>query len=643
MTTLLVANRGEIALRVFRTARRMGMRCVAVYSDADEGAPFTRAADVAVRIGPPAATESYLNIEAIIAAAAEAGATLVHPGYGFLAEDSSFAEACEKAGLVFVGPPPAVLEAMGSKDVAKDIARSAGVPVLQGYAGDDQSDDAFKRAAEEIGYPVIVKPVAGGGGKGMSVAHTPFQLERALGAARRAGAAAFGDDRLLIERYLLHPRHIEVQIMADSQGNVIHLGERDCSLQRRHQKILEETPAPNLDPKVRDVLLTSAVSLAHAAGYRSAGTCEFLVGEDGTVAFLEMNARLQVEHPVTEVVTGIDLVEVQLRVAQGHELGIAQEDVSFKGNAIEVRIYAEDPEQGFIPQTGTIEHVAWPAGTDVRIDSGIEEGSRISPYYDPMIAKLIVGAASRAEAVDRLADSLLHTEILGIRNNLPFLLSVLDLSEVRGGTITTDLLSERGEIQTPENSIPDEVIPLAAAAAAEEIRRSRTTSDPWSKATSWRLGGAAPLKLVVVTGSEESVVEVHGDGPYRIGSSVVGRVDGTCHGWDLNGVSASVTINGSNGFVWFDGSQYEVGIGALSRAGDRAAASHLDAPMPGQVLAVRVGAGDKVTKGQELIVVEAMKMEHSIKAPADGIVKAVLCAVGERVLKGKTLVDFESS
>ncbi|MCA1841528.1 MAG: ATP-grasp domain-containing protein, partial [Actinobacteria bacterium] len=371
MTALLVANRGEIAVRVFRTARRLGMRCIAVYSDADADALFVEQADAAVHIGSSEATASYLNIDAIIDAATRSGATMIHPGYGFLSEDPLFAEACEKHGIVFVGPPSEVLRLMGAKDIAKQMARDAGVPVLEGYAEGDQSDEAFAAAAAQIGYPIMVKPIAGGGGKGMSVAHTEYQLIAALGQARRAGMAAFADDRLLIERCLLHPRHIEVQVMADGQGSVIHLGERDCSLQRRHQKILEESPAPGLDASIRDLVCRSAVDLARSVGYRSAGTCEFLVGEDGAVAFLEMNARLQVEHPVTEMVTGFDLVEMQLQIAQGSRLELKQENVVSRGSAIEVRIYAEDPDHGFLPQSGTIAHMKIDEAEGVRIDTGV--------------------------------------------------------------------------------------------------------------------------------------------------------------------------------------------------------------------------------------------------------------------------------
>jgi acetyl/propionyl-CoA carboxylase alpha subunit len=597
MTTLLVANRGEIARRIFRTARRMGMGCIAVYSDADAGAPFVKEADQAVRIGPAPAAESYLRMDRIAAAAKEAGAGLVHPGYGFLAENHEFAQACADAGLVFVGPPAEVLRAMGSKENARRIAAEAGVAVNEGYSGDDQTDGAFAQAADRIGYPVIVKPAEGGGGKGMSIVRNPRELAEAFPAARRIALAAFGDDRLLLERFVVGARHIEVQIVADSHGNVVHLGERDCSLQRRYQKILEESPSPFVDAELRKALTDSAVAIARQAGYVNAGTCEFVVGEDRSFAFLEMNARLQVEHPVTEMVTGIDLVETQLRVAMGERLPFTQEDIQSKGHAVEVRIYAEDPAEDFLPQTGRIERIAWPS--EVRVDTGIEEGSEVTVFYDPMLVKLIASGSDRPSALNRLADALSTTEIVGVQTNLAFLRAVLEEPAVVHGEVTTTWLetfspkasagAEQGGRGLPQGaSGPRGLIPHRREGPAKRpggrplpygSAPARTSPpDPWAALGPWRLGGRAAMESV----AEQTSERIETVGP-----------------------------------------------------------SHMHAPLPGKVVAVNVSDGERVKKGAVLVVVEAMKMEHAIRAPADGVVTAVACSAGDQVDRGQTLVDFE--
>lgn len=610
-----------------------------MFSDADIDAPFVRLADAAMRIGPPAAAESYLDIEAVIGAAKELGADLIHPGYGFLSEDAGFAQACEQAGLIFVGPSAEVLRLMGNKDEAKRVAESAGVPVLAGYAGRDQGDDAFVRAAMEIGFPLIVKPVAGGGGKGMAVVNSADALPYSLQGARRVAQAAFADDRLMIEKFLLDPKHVEVQVLADGYGNVVHLGERDCSAQRRHQKILEETPAVSIDGETRTTLTDSAVALARVVGYRNAGTCEFLVS-DGTVAFMEMNARLQVEHPVTELVTGLDLVEMQLRIATNETLPLTQEQVSFNGHAIEVRLYAEDPSQDFLPQAGTIHHLRFPDG--VRVDSGIEEGSRITTHYDPMIAKLIVHAASRVEALEKLSAALDDVEVLGIATNATFLSGFIAIEELARGTVTTSTVDTLPALVVPA-AYADEVLFLAAAAEANHLADVQSI-DPWGNAGAWRLGGRAPIEVIVRpvgAETEELSIMVSGQGPYRVGTTTIARVEG-CHSWTLDDESASVARGVGRWYVWWNKCAYEVLIGHQTRTTDASTASHLMAPMPGQVLAIRVEAKERVSKGQELVVVEAMKMEHSIKAPFDGVVKAVLCAVGESVSKGKVLVDLET-
>ncbi len=639
--TLLVANRGEIALRVFRTARRMGMRCVAVHSDADAGAPFVRAADTALRIGPAPATESYLNIEAILEAARSTGAELIHPGYGFLAEDARFAQACADAGLTFVGPPPGVLRAMGDKAAGKLIAEAAGVGVLSGYAGEDQSDETFVREAELIGYPVLVKPAAGGGGKGMAVVRDPGDLASALASARRIASAAFGSDRLLLERYLDRPRHIEVQVIADTHGGVLHLGERDCSLQRRHQKVLEESPAPSLDDDLRARICDAAVALAREVAYRNAGTCEFLLGEDGVFGFIEMNARLQVEHPVTEMVTGLDLVELQLRVAMGEPLPVTQSDVHFSGHAIEVRVYAEDPGQGFLPQAGAVHHVAW--GHGIRVDTGVEEGSAVPSHYDPMVAKLIVHAPDRTAALWEISRALEATEILGVRTNLPFLQAVVRDPIVADGKVTTTWLEEAygdWRMRDPDAPPPAEVLSVAAAAEAERLLAVNTGSDPWARLGPWRASGPGPTLVVLRSGGEELLVRVEGQGPFAVGGFDVSRAP-DCHAWTVAGRRAAAAADGDRWLVWWDGMPWEVGAGPAARRAEDAGIAHLGAPLPGQVTAVRVDAGQRVARGQELVVIEAMKMEHAVKAPTNGTITAVLCSPGAQVDRDQPLVELE--
>ncbi|HVF11924.1 MAG TPA: biotin carboxylase N-terminal domain-containing protein [Actinomycetota bacterium] len=639
MTTLLVANRGEIAMRIFRTARAMGMRCVAVYSEADKDAPFVKAADVAIQVGPAPAADSYLRTDKIIAAAIEAGADLLHPGYGFLAEDPELAEACTKSGIRFVGPPAEVLRAMGAKDEAKSIATAAGVPVLAGYSGDDQSDEAFIAAIDAVGLPVIVKPVAGGGGKGMAVITSKDQIAGALATARRVGAAAFGDERLLIERYVSLPRHVEVQVIADDYGSVLHLWERDCSLQRRHQKILEETPSPAIDEDLRKRLTDAAVALARHVGYRNAGTCEFIVG-DGEFAFLEMNTRLQVEHPVTEMVTGLDLVALQLDVALGNRLPLVQNDIKTTGHAIEVRLYAEDPDAGFLPQGGEVLHLAWPP--NARIDMGIEQGSVVTTNYDPMLAKVIVHGANRSEALTAMREALDATEVLGVKTNIAFLRSVIETPEVTAGNVTTDWL-ESTSLMATLGETPEEVFVIAAAAQAERLLNSADRGDPWSSLGPWRTGSAAGIEVAINGPGAERFLKVTGEGPFEVeGRSAVKASDSTNH-WMVGETRAATVFSEERWHVWWDGRSYEVPIGVRERVVGQEGTAHVQAPMPGSVLAVKVASGDKVVKGQELVVVEAMKMEHAVTAPSDGVVRAVLCAPGDQVERGKTLVDFEAS
>ena len=670
--TVLVANRGEIAVRVFRTARRMGLRCAAVYSEADFGAPFVRMADAAYCIGPAPAAQSYLRAERILEAARALRADLIHPGFGFLSEDATFGRAVEEAGYAFVGPPPDVLAAMGGKDEAKRIAQAAGVPTLPGYASDngsrdDQDDAALERAAKEIGYPLIVKPAAGGGGKGMAVVRQEDDLLSALASARRVAAGAFGDTKLILERYLPAPRHVEVQVIADSFGNVIHLGERDCSLQRRHQKILEETPSPAVTGELREQLTSAAVALARHVGYRNAGTCEFLVEDDGgssgggaprVFGFIEMNARLQVEHPVTEMVTGLDLVELQLRVAMGEPLPLTQDDVTPTGHAIEVRLYAEDPDAGFLPQSGQVLHLRWP--DEARVDSGVDEGAEVTTHYDPMLAKVIVHADDRPAALEELADALAQTEVLGLRTNLPFLRMLAADETVRTGQVTTTWLESAYAGWTSgvdAAAVPEPVIALAGAAEAARILGEQRGVDPWAAAGPWRHLEPGPTHVIVQANDAEQLVDVRGTGPFRVGDHELIQADaahepeGDTHGWAVlseaeagDGTRAAAVATPGCVHVYWDGQPYELALGIKDRLVDaEGGPAQLGAPMPGTVIAVKVVAGDAVERGQTLVVVEAMKMELEVKAAADGTVSAVLCSAGDAVKKGQPLVALEGA
>ena len=633
--TVLVANRGEIAVRVFSTARRMGLRCAAVYSEADFGAPFVRMADAAYCIGPPPAAQSYLRAERILEAAKALKADLIHPGFGFLSEDANFGRAVEAAGYAFVGPPPDVLAAMGGKDEAKRIAQAAGVPTLPGYGGNDQDDAALERAAKEIGYPLIVKPAAGGGGKGMAVVRREDDLLPALASARRVGAGAFGDAKLLLERYLPAPRHVEVQVIADSFGNVIHLGERDCSLQRRHQKILEETPSPTVTAELREQLTSAAVALARHVGYRNAGTCEFLVEDDGgssgggaprVFGFIEMNARLQVEHPVTEMVTGLDLVELQLKVAMGEALPLTQEDVTPTGHAIEVRLYAEDPDAGFLPQSGRLLHLRWP--DEARVDSGVDEGAEVTTHYDPMLAKVIVHADDRPAALEELADALAQTEVLGLRTNLPFLRTLAADETVQAGQVTTTWLESAYAGWTSgvdDAAIPEPAIALAGAAeAARILGESRGSGpDPWSAVGPWRHLEPGPTHVVVQTGDEgtessaaakgERLVDVRGTGPFRVGDLTLVQADPEhepdrdTHGWAVvseaepgDGTRAAAVAGPGCVHVYWAGQPYELPLGIRPRLVDaEGGPAQLGAPDAGHGHRGECGGGRRRRTGPD--------------------------------------------
>ncbi len=607
MKSLLIANRGEIACRVIRTARRLGIRTVAVFSEADATALHVRLADDAVPIGPAVARESYLVSEKIIAAAHSSGAEAIHPGYGFLSENAGFAEAVQAAGLVWVGPSPESIRAMGLKDAAKARMIAAGVPVTPGYLGEDQSPERLQAEADAIGYPVLIKAVAGGGGKGMRRVEGAGDFADALQSCRREAAASFGDDRVLIEKYILSPRHIEVQVFGDKHGDVVHLFERDCSLQRRHQKVIEEAPAPGMDAATRQQVCAAAVRAAEAVDYVGAGTVEFIAdASQGLSAdriwFMEMNTRLQVEHPVTEAITGVDLVEWQLRIASGEPLPRRQEQLAIDGWAMEARLYAEDPRKGFLPSTGTLE--VFELEGQARIDTGVEQGAVISPFYDPMIAKVITHADTRDEAREQLAEVLEEAVIWPVRTNAGFLVQALRQPEFAAGTMDTGLIAREGEaLMPPERPSEDALREAAGALVGERRLAGFRLNAPPRRTASFLLDGAA--------------IEVVGSQPEDEGAEAV-LISEAGQTWELR--HWRITGTGAGG------------------AGDGAILS----PMPGRVIAVDVAEGDRVAKGQMLLTLEAMKMEHGLIAPFDGTVGALETEVGAQVSEGALLVRIEA-
>ncbi|MFC8289484.1 biotin carboxylase N-terminal domain-containing protein [Streptomyces sp. NPDC057242] len=627
--TVLVANRGEIAVRVIRTLRELGVRSVAVYSDADADARHVREADTAVRIGPPPAAESYLSVPALLDAARRTGAQAVHPGYGFLAENAAFARACAEAGLVFIGPSAEAISLMGDKIRAKETVKAAGVPVVPGAA-----DPELAEAARELGAPVLLKPSAGGGGKGMRLVRDLAVLDEEIAAARREARASFGDDTLLVERWIDGPRHIEIQVLADAHGNVLHLGERECSLQRRHQKIVEEAPSVLLTPELRAAMGAAAVEAARSCGYVGAGTVEFIVpgGDPASYCFMEMNTRLQVEHPVTELITGIDLVEWQLRVAAGEPLPFAQEDVRLDGWAIEARICAEDPSRGFLPSGGTVLALNEPQGGGARTDSGLSEGTEVSSLYDPMLSKVIVHAPDRPTALRRLRAALADTVTLGVPTNAGFLRRLLAHPDVVSGDLDTGLVEREAEGLVP-GGVPAEVYAAAAAVRLAELAPAPRDgwTDPFSVPSGWRLGGApAPLAFPVrVPGLEPVTVEAP-PGARVTDASVTVVVDGVAHTFHRAG-----SWLGRDGDSWhvLDHDPVEA---ALSGAG-HGGADTLAAPMPGTVTVVKVAVGDAVEAGQSLLVVEAMKMEHVISAPHAGTVTELDVTPGTTVAMDQLL------
>ena len=635
---ILIANRGEIACRVMDTARRLGVATVAVYSDADAEARHVAMADAAHPIGPAPPTQSYLRGDAIIEVAKSSGAAAIHPGYGFLAENAGFARACAAAGVIFIGPSPETIEAMGDKARAKALVSAAGVPVVPGHDG-DQDDAALAEAARELGFPLLIKPVAGGGGKGMRLVEAGDDFNHALQGARREARSSFGDDRLLLERYLAPARHIEVQIFGDRQGNVVHLFERDCSIQRRHQKIIEEAPAIGLSRHVRDALTDAACAAARAVGYVGAGTVEFLLdghdsgddSGDGAIYFLEMNTRLQVEHPVTEMITGVDLVEWQLRIAAGEPLPLAQDGITAWGHAIEARLCAEDPARGFLPSTGRVYRFrAGPASADSRLETGLREGDTVSPHYDPMIAKLVVLGADRGEAIERMGRVIEDLQIAGVASNRAFLAAILGHPEFIQGALDTGFVEREIDVLAPPPApAPDR----ALAMAATHRMKSRASAPPWGRTDGWRLNLPARHDLVFLDGGAERRVSLFAD---RI--EVDGRtVDGPLDDGDIAATEGEVT-------VFLGGAAYRLSVqDPLASAGGGASqGGRLTAPMPGRVVAVTVEAGDRVSHGQTLMVIEAMKMEHSITAPADGVVESVCYKIGDNVEEGAELIVLEA-
>jgi acetyl-CoA/propionyl-CoA carboxylase biotin carboxyl carrier protein len=635
--TVLVANRGEIAVRVIRTLRSLGVRSVAVFSDADAGARHVREADTAVRIGPAPAAESYLSIERLLDAATRTGAQAVHPGYGFLAENAGFAEACAEAGLVFIGPPPSAISLMGDKIRAKETVRAAGVPVVPGSSGSGLSDEELAAAAREIGMPVLLKPSAGGGGKGMRLTRVESALMDEIAAARREARASFGDDTLLVERWIDRPRHIEIQVLADGHGNVVHLGERECSLQRRHQKIIEEAPSVLLDEATRAAMGEAAVQAARSCGYRGAGTVEFIVpGTDPSqYYFMEMNTRLQVEHPVTELITGLDLVEWQLRVAAGERLTFTQDDITLTGHAIEARICAEDPSRGFLPSGGTVLRLQEPQGEGVRTDSGLSEGSEVGSLYDPMLSKVIAYGPDRPTALRKLRAALADTVTLGVPTNAGFLRRLLAHPAVVSGEMDTGLVEREAEGLVPAG-VPDEVYEAAAAVRAAALAPrpdGAGWTDPFSVPTGWRMGGEpAPLAFPLrVPGSDPVDHAVRRQATPRVEAHTVSvEMHGVTHTFHRAG-----DWLGRDGDSWhvMDHDPVEASLSGAARSG----VDTLAAPMPGTVTVVKVAVGDVVAAGQSLLVVEAMKMEHVISAPHAGTVTELDVTAGSTVAMDQVL------
>ncbi len=657
---ILIANRGEIACRVIKTARRLGIRTVAVYSEADANARHVRLADEAVLLGPAAARESYLVAEKILDAARRTGAQAIHPGYGFLSENADFAEACAAAGVVFIGPPASAIRAMGSKSAAKALMEKAAVPLTPGYHGDNQEPEFLKQQADAIGYPVLIKAAAGGGGKGMRLVDKGEDFIAALASCQREARSSFGNDQVLVEKYITRPRHIEIQVFGDSQGNCVYLFERDCSVQRRHQKVLEEAPAPGMTPERRRQMGEAAVAAAKAVGYVGAGTVEFIANQDGSFYFMEMNTRLQVEHPVTEMITGQDLVEWQLRVAAGEALPLRQEQLQIRGHALEARIYAEDAGKGFLPSTGRLLHLVPPAeGLNVRVDTGVEEGDEITPHYDPMIAKLIVWDEDREAALARMRQALADYRVVGVTTNIDFLSRLVSCPAFAGADLDTGLIERQQDFLFPESpEVPRDVILTATVAellrereqAAQQGRRSGDPWSPWNRRDGWRMNIAARRTVSFRVGETQvdvGVAYAGEDWQLTLRNDTLlarGRLlahDRLAVELEDRRLMASVVAVGEKRHVFLNSGTYVIERHDplhLVEAGG-AQGGGLTAPMPGKVVALLAQPGP-VAKGTPLLILEAMKMEHTITAPKQGNLKGFRYAVGEQVADGAELVDF---
>ncbi len=627
ITTLLIANRGEIACRVMRTAKALGLTTVAVHSAIDRSARHVREADIAIDLGGAKPGDSYLLMDKVIEAAQASGAEAIHPGYGFLSENATFARKLEAAGLIFLGPPASAIDAMGSKSAAKALMEEAGVPLMPGYHGDDQDVETFRRAAEQIGYPVLLKATAGGGGKGMKIVEREADLAEALASAQREAQSAFGDSRMLVEKYVLQPRHVEIQVFADGHGNCLYLNERDCSIQRRHQKVVEEAPAPGLSPELRRAMGEAAVRAAQAIGYVGAGTVEFLLDARGDFFFMEMNTRLQVEHPVTEAVTGLDLVAWQIRVARGEPLPIRQEQVPLNGHAIEVRLYAEDPEGGFLPASGHLDLYREPAaGPGRRVDSGVEQGDEVSPFYDPMLAKLIAWGENREEARQRLLAMLAETLVGGFKTNLAFLQRILAHPAFAAAELDTGFIERhQAQLLPPAQELPEAFWQQAGAAMlATDADRQRADDpfSPWAARNAWRSASPATTPMTLTYG--EVTRRVHVESTTDVRKNALREGDTLYLRW---------------GVEWLGVRRFDP---LTAAAASTAHQGGLTAPMNGSIVRVLVAPGQSVEAGVALVVLEAMKMEHSIRAPQSGTVKAVYCAEGELIAEGSVLVELEA-
>ncbi|WP_207063589.1 acetyl/propionyl/methylcrotonyl-CoA carboxylase subunit alpha [Motiliproteus sp. SC1-56] len=655
---ILIANRGEIACRIIQTAHRLGVKCVAVYSEADRNARHVALADEAFLLGPAPSRESYLRVDKIIEVAKQSGAQAVHPGYGFLSENADFARALEAAGITFIGPPVGAIEAMGSKSAAKQIMEKAGVPLVPGYHGDDQRKELIKREADRCGYPVLLKAVAGGGGKGMRVVWNEKEFDEAFEAARREGESSFGNGDLLVEKYLTKPRHVELQVFADTQGNAVYLGDRDCSVQRRHQKVIEEAPAPNIAPEIRRAMGEAAVNAARAINYVGAGTVEFLYDEDGSFYFMEMNTRLQVEHPVTELVTGQDLVEWQLKVASGQPLPLDQSQVKLGGHSLEVRVYAEDPDADFLPATGTLDYLRTPQESRyVRVDTGVIEGDEVSHYYDPMIAKLIVWDESRDLAIRRLEQALEAYQICGVKTNLQFLSNLAGSQAFKDFAVDTGFIERNREALFVREEIDEERY-IALAACYLTLARKRQASNPddptspFNQLNNWRLNATQALPYELVHGEHRYAVRVlERDQAFEItlnntSFKVKGRLDGDRLDASLNGhrFSLSVFQKAEALTLFHDGRQFQCERHVeVYGENDYGAEASLAAPMTGTVVAVLKEQGSLVTAGEGLIVIEAMKMEQTIFAPHDGTVEEIFFQPGDLVDEGAELLAMSQA